>query len=241
MMKRTATLILGAFTLSFVIYSYGKIKTSAMEPLDLDHSIYEANVLVEDYNLQNNSRSIEEKNYIEEQLKSNLEFIEKKLNIQEVNYEWSRDLEYGNVPNKIIIHHTASPSATAEIINEDHINKGWAGIGYHFFIKKDGTIYRGRPEDSIGAHSKGSNLNTLGICLEGDFEEKKPTNEQLKSIINLSVYLGVKYNTNEIIKHGDVYETCCPGSKFPFEKVKNSIIDEIKSLRISAQWANINH
>jgi hypothetical protein len=45
--------------------------------------------------------------------------------------------------------------ASAEQIHGWHLGNGWAGIGYHYVIRKDGTIERGRPEWAIGSHAYG--------------------------------------------------------------------------------------
>ena len=72
--------------------------------------------------------------------------------------------------NKIIIH-CAATNPTMDInaatINEWHLEKGWSGIGYHFFIKRDGQIELGRPLETSGAHTKGNNRNSIGICYNG--------------------------------------------------------------------------
>lgn len=52
------------------------------------------------------------------------------------------------------------------------VKNGWAGIGYHFVIRKDGTIERGRPLSVVGAHAQGDNLHTIGICMAGNFEKE---------------------------------------------------------------------
>ena len=50
----------------------------------------------------------------------------------------------------IIMHHTASEGQTVEQIDREHKRLGWACIGYHFYIRKDGSVYRGRPAYLIG-------------------------------------------------------------------------------------------
>ncbi|MBP9551198.1 MAG: N-acetylmuramoyl-L-alanine amidase, partial [Veillonella sp.] len=52
------------------------------------------------------------------------------------------------------------------------VKNGWAGIGYHFVIRKDGTIERGRPLSVVGAHAQGNNLHTIGICMARNFEKE---------------------------------------------------------------------
>lgn len=162
--------------------------------------------------------------------KSQLETFEKELDIHEVDYKWGDGLKEGNHPKKLVIHHSATnrPESPEEI-HKMHLNRGWSGIGYHFYIRKDGTIYRGRPENVIGSHAKGGNYNTLGICVEGNFEKNGLNEAQKISLINLSTYLSLKYPIKNIIPHRDVTDTLCPGSFFPLESVKNSIIEKIKS------------
>lgn len=64
-----------------------------------------------------------------------------------------------------------------ETITQWHTERGFTGadgvngtlddIGYHYFIKRDGTVIAGDPEDQIGAHVKGHNAHSLGVCLSG--------------------------------------------------------------------------
>lgn len=183
------------------------------------------------YNVINtlNNRSYRQKfhkKYNVEQLQQ----LEEKLQIKNIQYEWNGELQEGNNPQKIIIHHAASNNKTPERINRMHIDQGWSGIGYHFYIRKDGTIYRGRPENIVGSHAKGNNYNTLGICLEGNFEEEEPSQAQLNSLMALSTYLSLKYDIRDIIRHSDVVDTLCPGGNFPYESVKEKIINAIKAM-----------
>ena len=57
-------------------------------------------------------------------------------------------------------------------IKRVHMRRGWLTVGYHFVIKRDGTIQEGRPMDSIGAHVKGYNHNSIGICMVGGVSEE---------------------------------------------------------------------
>ena len=49
-----------------------------------------------------------------------------------------------------------------------HLKFGWDGIGYHKVIKRSGKVENGHPEYWIGAHVKGKNSISLGVCLIGD-------------------------------------------------------------------------
>ena len=66
--------------------------------------------------------------------------------------------------NKIIIHCSATPPSMdvdANTVDEWHKQRGWSGIGYHFFVKRDGQIELGRPLEKSGAHTKGHNKNSI--------------------------------------------------------------------------------
>ena len=71
----------------------------------------------------------------------------------------------------IIIHCSATPEGRSldfEACRMEHIRyRGFRDIGYHFYITRDGEIYCGRPLECIGAHCKGHNLHSIGICYEG--------------------------------------------------------------------------
>lgn len=90
--------------------------------------------------------------------------------------------------SKAVIHHTASPCwTTVQDIDRWHKERGWDGIGYHFVIKCDGTIEKGRSLHKQGAHAKGRN-NRLGIVLVG-YDEF--TNSQIVSLKKLLSDFGV--------------------------------------------------
>lgn len=145
------------------------------------------------------------------------------LNVIETNFIWHDKLEKGNKPEKIVLHHTGSKSASVEWIHDGHVEKGWAGIGYHYFIKKDGKIYKGRDEDVIGAHVKRNNENSLGISLEGDFQIEKLTQEQNKSMLNLLKYLYIKYDIKDLKGHRELWETFCPGENLKITSIKKEL------------------
>ncbi len=160
-----------------------------------------------------------------------VEKMEKNLNIIQLDYKWKENLNMNNKPNKIIIHHAALGKVSPEEINEFHKSKGWKGIGYNFYISKDGSIYAGRPESSEGAHTIGENSRSIGICLEGNFQKEEVTEAELNSLINLSLYISLKYDIYKILGHKEVYNTLCPGKKFPLEEVKKIIIKDIKEYK----------
>jgi hypothetical protein len=62
-------------------------------------------------------------------------------------------------------------SIDAETIRKMHIDKGWSDIGYHYVIKANGSVQRGRSISRVGAHVKGHNENNLGVCMVGGVDE----------------------------------------------------------------------
>ena len=147
-----------------------------------------------------------------------------KVNIKETNLNFT-NLSKRYSTDKIVIHHTGSVKdmdADARQIHDWHLNQGWAGCGYHFIIRKDGTIERGRPEWAVGSHAQGHNSNSIGIHLSGDFNAAKPTDNQIESAAMLIAYLCDKYNIpidrNHIMGHDECYAGAgktngegCPG------------------------------
>lgn len=162
-----------------------------------------------------------------------IEELKLNLNIKEKSYQWAEPLVYLNNPEKIIIHHTAIKNIDSDAIHKMHQEKGWSGIGYHYFIDKSGEIYEGRPERAIGAHAYKNNQNTLGVCLEGNFEEELIEEKQYKALIELLKYLVLKYPINKIEGHNDVVNTLCPGKNLNKEKIKEDLINELRKINLT--------
>lgn len=75
----------------------------------------------------------------------------------------------------IVIHCSATRadrSLTSEDLEMQHRRRGFKGTGYHFYIRKDGMIYPTRPLERIGAHARGFNQSSIGICYEGGLDCK---------------------------------------------------------------------
>ena len=145
-----------------------------------------------------------------------------------------------DIMEKIIEINDNLTGSTIEDIHSWHLQRGWTGVGYHFFIKKDGSIYRGRPEDTIGAHTSGNNSNSIGICFEGKYTIQTMPESQIKAGQELVSYLKNKYGITKIKKHKDFMATDCPGDKFPFERIVNGeVVNNInkENLILSFQTA----
>ena len=110
--------------------------------------------------------------------------------------------------NKVIIHCAGTKTnQNFDVSNIDqwHRDRGWSEIGYHYYIKLDGTIQQGRDLKRVGAHCAGYNSSSVGVCLEGG---KNPdgskwdmcTRRQEYSVEKLLKKLGKQFP--EITLHG---------------------------------------
>ena len=129
---------------------------------------------------------------------------------------------------KIILHCSDSLHGNAAIISKWHVlpspdGRGWSNIGYHYIVLNgqlssnvfnknyDGYIETGRPLDDdnllesfeYGAHVKGMNTKSIGICLTGE-RAKDWTNEQYVALVNLLQKLQKKYPNAKIVGHNEL-------------------------------------
>lgn len=125
----------------------------------------------------------------------------------------------------LVVHHSATnPNVDIEDVHRIHLNEGFTCVGYHVFIKADGTIQYGRPMDSQGAHAYNSNHNSLSVCLAGYFHKDKvntgqwsdkPTGKQLKSLVEILVNWKRKIpQAVKVVGHRELCATSCPGDGF---------------------------
>lgn len=141
------------------------------------------------------------------------------LKIIEQTYKWNGSLTKRAATKYIILHHRAG-NGDVQSIHNTHLKNGWSGIGYHFYVRKDGSVYRGRPVNVVGAHTTNYNSISIGVCFEGNFESETMPEVQIKAGQELVVYLKNLYPSAEVKRHKDFNSTACPGKNFPFEKIK---------------------
>lgn len=151
------------------------------------------------------------------------------LNIIEKTFKLNGKLAIRSKTERIILHHAAASQCSADDIDKWHKQKDYSCIGYHFFIRKNGTIYRGRQENAIGAHAYQNNYNSIGICFEGDFEKEQMTDAQVEAGKELVAYLKNKYGISKVQKHSDVCSTSCPGKNFRFDEIANSTVKNVNT------------
>lgn len=142
--------------------------------------------------------------------------------INRLDLRFNEELKPRAFTDYIIFHHSGVKSRhTAKDIHQWHKNKGWAGIGYHYFIDKEGRIYECRPRDTVGAHAKGYNENSIGVCFEGDFNKETMTDAQCSDeVIRFLFFLGLTYPESQFV-------FCDELKKRPMPTIKGFQKDEL--------------
>ncbi|GEM_PF-7002828 len=128
-------------------------------------------------------------------------------------------------PQRIVLHHSgASADQTVEQIHNYHINhNGWLGIGYNALVDKNGNVFWSRGIEYVGAHCKGYNETSVGICAIGNMETGQMPEKQKTSIIKLVQDIKTFYpSITTVCGHKELAATDCPGKNYPLEEIKNS-------------------
>ena len=121
--------------------------------------------------------------------------------------------------NKLIVHCSATREGmniSRDTIRDWHLARGFNDIGYHFYIDLDGNIHKGRDIAKIGAHSKGQNRSSIGICycggVESDGKTPKDTRNETQKEALLCVLRTMKamYPDAVIHSHRDFANKACP-------------------------------
>lgn len=143
------------------------------------------------------------------------------MNIIETNWKWNGRLAMRNSTDYIVLHHAEASKCTVEQIDDWHKNRGFIGIGYHYFVRKDGSVYRCRPKWALGAHVQGKNAISIGICAEGAYMREIMPDKQKHAIAELIAELKKIYLEAKIVGHGEIGSSDCPGKNFPLAELKN--------------------
>lgn len=112
----------------------------------------------------------------------------------------------------LVVHCSATPPdldwGVADIrrLHQDAFK--WKDVGYHYIIKRDGTVEKGRADDTVGAHVKGYNEVALGICLVGGTNNKQEpefnfTDQQMESLEKVVAKLLGTYPKAYVLGHRD--------------------------------------
>ena len=113
--------------------------------------------------------------------------------------------------NKVIIHCSATPEGrdyTVADIDRWHRERGFNEIGYHYVVYRDGSVHTGRDVAKIGAHCKGQNADSIGICYIGGLDangkaKDTRTEAQKRALRVLIAKLVKEYPIKEILGHRD--------------------------------------
>ncbi|MCC8038198.1 MAG: N-acetylmuramoyl-L-alanine amidase [Bacteroidales bacterium] len=121
---------------------------------------------------------------------------------------------------KIIVHCSATPAGRdvkMETIRCWHVDlNGWKDIGYHYVVELDGTVREGRPEAETGAHCKGQNTCSIGVCyvggcsVDGKRNIDTRTDAQKAALLELLRKLRAKYPAATIHGHNEYAAKDCP-------------------------------
>lgn len=122
--------------------------------------------------------------------------------------------------NKIIVHCSATPEGkdfTVQQIRDCHIlENGWDDIGYHFVIDRYGNIHPGRSVEKPGAHAKGHNADSIGICyiggcaVDGRTPKDTRTPAQRAALVDLIRRLKLAFPNARVYGHNRFAAKACP-------------------------------
>lgn len=125
--------------------------------------------------------------------------------------------------HRITIHHDGMPpvalrsrgdiAARIDLIRSSHLQRGWGDIGYHYVVDPVGNVWEGRPLSWQGAHVAAQNEGNIGVLVLGNFEEQRPTGQQVSALDNFVVDLMNRHRVgvNRVHTHRELAKTECPG------------------------------
>lgn len=139
----------------------------------------------------------------------------------------------------LVIHHSAvPPSVGPERIAAYHIERqDWPGIGYHFLVAEDGTIYQGNALQTVSYHAVKANPGGVGICFLGNFTKTVPPPAQLQAGAHLVAWLmqALGIALDNVKGHKEFMDTACPGAQWlEGEKWKEMLQTEIAKVQEAA-------
>ena len=138
------------------------------------------------------------------------------MEILKPEYVWAYRPGLRTETDYVVLHHAAADGAPEDVHRYHRDVRGWAGIAYHYYVRKDGRVYQGREENWNGGHTEGYNSRSIGVCFEGNFELEQMTQAQILAGRSLLALLHARYPQALMVRHGDLGGTACPGKNFPF-------------------------
>lgn len=142
----------------------------------------------------------------------------------------------------IFVHTAAFPGECgAADLDRRHRERGRAGIGYHYVVRRSGGIEPGRDLSLAGAHVQGCNSRSVGICCEGPGDDEAHTSAQREALLGLCRTLMSRYDlpAERVLGHrevnvlidvdlvGDHYrtDTTCPGRLVNMDEIRAALAD----------------
>lgn len=137
-------------------------------------------------------------------------------------------------PDSIIIHHSLtkdSETVSWGAIRRYHtVDMGWRDIGYHYGVELVGVYYEvllGRFANMAGAHTKGMNERSIGVCVVGNFDVSEPPKEQWDAAVSLVQYLLEEHKISKHRVFGHNYFASyksCPGKMFNMDRFRGCLV-----------------
>lgn len=145
-------------------------------------------------------------------------------------------------PRGVVLHTVGvAGESTAESIRDYHVRvNGWADIGYHFLVHRDGSVSPGRAVTKAGAHTSGAN-DTIGVCCTGDGDRQPWTFRQWLAVLDLLVELCVEYgwSADQVCGHREApgrlraapTTKTCPGRLVDLDEVRAELAAALAEAR----------
>lgn len=125
---------------------------------------------------------------------------------------------------RFVVHHSATTTGTPQEYAKYHVEgHGWPGIGYHFVLQKDGTIYQTNALETISYGVEGNNTGSINICLTGNFETETLQAPQKDALVWLLRELGAQLGPKPILPHSAFKPTKCPGAHINTEEISQLV------------------
>lgn len=164
------------------------------------------------------------------------------MQINKYEFNWARPLNplVLSKVTAISIHHMAHLTAGLDEIHKWHLENGWKGFAYNYWIDYEGTVWEGRGLHSGAALYDPLNDEVISIGFKGDFDilEKMP-NQQFNSGVELIKYLKSIIPTINLVAGHNYWQqnTSCPGKFFPLDEMIEQGNILIKDMDDVSQWA----
>lgn len=126
-----------------------------------------------------------------------------------------------NVPTHIVLHTLAfDGEANIDRVRRWHLDRGWKDVGYHWLIRRNGSLEQGRTEDEEGAHAVNYNSRSVGIAFEGHGDHEMWTLPQVLTAVKLCDRISNQYGIppHNILGHSETgAPKTCPGTKIDMD------------------------